>query len=140
MRRCLLLFIAGVLVFVGCDNRAKPFDLAMPGQVSPASGSVFSAYPRVTVLKWSSVPGARSYSVEVDYLHCGGQGKWCSEAGDTARPGRVQPSTYVSRGIAGTEHTFNFVGAQPGRWRVWAVGADGSEGPKTGWWEFRYTR
>jgi hypothetical protein len=41
--------------------------------------------------------------------------------------------------VKGTQYTFEFVGAQPGRWRVWAVDAGGKEGPKTGWWEFTFT-
>jgi hypothetical protein len=39
-----------------------------------------------------------------------------------------------------TEYFFNWVGAQPGRWRVWAIDASGREGPRTGWWVFVYTR
>ena len=37
-------------------------------------------------------------------------------------------------------YTFNFVGAQPGCWRVWAVDEQGHEGPKSPWWEFVYTK
>jgi len=36
--------------------------------------------------------------------------------------------------------TFRFVGAQPGRWRVSAVDANGASGPKSEWREFWYTQ
>ena len=39
-----------------------------------------------------------------------------------------------------TEAEFDFLGAQPGRWRVWAVDASGIEGPKSGWGTFSYTK
>jgi hypothetical protein len=39
-----------------------------------------------------------------------------------------------------TEYQFEFPGAQPGRWRVWAVDGRGKEGPKSDWRTFRYTR
>jgi hypothetical protein len=39
-----------------------------------------------------------------------------------------------------TEFEFNFVGAQPGRWRVAAVLANGEVGVKSEWRTFRYTR
>ncbi|MCK4528327.1 choice-of-anchor D domain-containing protein, partial [candidate division WOR-3 bacterium] len=102
-----------------------------PTQLSPADGSVFSNYPRKTTLEWSAVPGATSYTVEIDCYHCCQSGKWCTDVGKTYK---LVPN------IKATSYTFNFVGAQPGRWRVWAVDAIGQERPKTGWWEFRYTR
>ena len=37
-------------------------------------------------------------------------------------------------------YAFDFVGAQPGRWRVWAAGSGKLEGLKSGWCEFRYTK
>ena len=37
------------------------------------------------------------------------------------------------RDVRGTSYTFNFVGAQPGRWRVWAIDVDESEGPRSEW-------
>jgi len=104
--------------------------LVQPMQLSPPSGSVFSDYPRGTTLEWSAVPGAAKYEVEVDCFHCCRHGEWCSEVGGRFRSAVVDGLTY----------TFNFVGAQPGRWRVWALGPDGEAGPKTAWWDFRYTR
>ncbi len=95
--------------------------LTAPVQVSPLDGTVFSHYPRETTLVWEPVTGADSYTVEVEF-----------QSGTTWHTWRLTSD------ITATTYMFNFVGAQPGRWRVWAV-ADGEEGPKSGWWEFRYT-
>jgi hypothetical protein len=42
--------------------------------------------------------------------------------------------------VEGTEFTFDFVGAQPGRWRVFPVNAAGQRGMPSEWRTFRYTR
>ena len=96
--------------------------LEKPIQLSPANGQVFDHYPRKTTLEWKAVFGATTYVVEIGYKS---GNKWDS---------------YSSRYSNTTSYTFNFVGAQPGRWRVWAVGAGGQESPKTDWWEFKYTK
>jgi hypothetical protein len=108
-----------------------PAGLTAPVQDSPASGSVFNSYPRTTTLSWEPVPGAASYTVEVDCYGCCQNSRWCTDAGRTWD---------VVPGVTDTSYTFDFVGAQPGRWRVWAVDASGNEGPKSDWWNFRYTR
>jgi len=105
--------------------------LAAPAQLSPANGSVFENYPRTTRLQWSPVPGAATYTVEIDAYDVG-SGRWFSDL--AGKPWGLVPN------IKETSYTFDFVGAQPGRWRVWAVDANGQEGPQSGWWEFRYTR
>ncbi|MBW2039980.1 MAG: hypothetical protein JRI46_10405 [Deltaproteobacteria bacterium] len=105
--------------------------LSAPRQISPANGAVFTHFPRTTTLRWSAVPGAASYTVEIDCYNCCQANKWCTDVGRTWK---------VVTNLTTTSYTFDFVGAQPGRWRVWAVGAGGQKGPKTGWWEFRYTR
>jgi hypothetical protein len=101
-----------------------------PAQLSPPDGSSFSHYPRTTTLEWSIVPDASYYRVEVDCFHCCASGYWCNDVGQT----------WLVKEATGTEFTFDHVGAQPGRWRVWAVYYDGSEGPQTGWWTFEYLR
>jgi hypothetical protein len=101
--------------------------LATPTQVSPPSGKVFNRYPRQTTLRWEEVPGAASYTVEIDYFAA----NWITDSGKTY---------IIAPNLTDTSYTFNFVGAQPGRWRVWAVGPTGQESPKSGWWEFSYTK
>jgi len=118
----------------GGENQAPsasgPADSDRPLQRSPANGSVFNDYPRTTTLEWASVPGATKYGVEIDCFHCCQTGRWCTDVG---RPGRLAV-------VDGLTYTWDFVGAQPGRWRVWAILPSGEEGPKSDWWEFRYTR
>jgi len=101
--------------------------LPAPAQLSPASGTVFNNYPRTTTLQWSTVPGAASYTVQIYYY----------QPGDTTCTGGAQD--YLTPNITNTSYTFNFVGAQPGCWRVWAVDAAGRQSPMSGWWEFSYT-
>ena len=83
------------------------------------------------MLQWSAVPGATTYTVEIDCYQCCATGKWCTDVGKTWK---------LVANLRETNYTFDFVGAQPGRWRVWAVNAAGLESPKTGWWEFSYTQ
>ena len=109
----------------------KPLALGTPQQVSPQSGSVFNYFPRKTTLQWKAVPGAASYTVEVDCFQCCQTGAWCTDVGQTFK---------IVPGLTATYYTFDFVGAQPGRWRVWAVGSNGQESAKSGWWEFKYTK
>ncbi len=104
--------------------------LTAPTQLAPPNGAVFDHYPRTTGLEWSVVPGATTYTVEIDCFHCCSVNQWCTDVGQTWS---------VVSDIETTTYSFDFVGAQPGRWRVWAVGAAG-QGPKSGWWEFEYTR
>ena len=103
-------------------------ELATPALLSPAAGATFSHYPRETKLLWSEVPGALSYIVEWDYK---GADAWASEQRGT--PG-------VKLRTSQPTVTFNFIGAQAGRWRVWGVDSKGVEGAKSDWREFTYTR
>jgi hypothetical protein len=105
--------------------------LSAPRQLSPQSGSTFNFFPRKTTLKWSAVLGATAYGVEIDCFSCCVNNRWCTDVG---KEWNVVPN------VKATEYTFDFVGAQPGRWRVWAVGPRGETSPKTGWWEFKYTK
>ena len=100
-------------------------------QLSPPDGTVFNHFPRTTTLEWSAVPDAASYTIEIDCYHCCEADKWCSDVD--------QNLTQLAPDLNDTSYTFEFVGAQPGRWRVWAVDARGQEGDKSGWWGFRYT-
>jgi Double zinc ribbon/WD domain, G-beta repeat len=104
--------------------------LPAPVQLAPSNGATFDIFPRTTTLMWQAVPGAASYGVEVDFTDL--KNGWYS-----AFKGKPW---LVRTGITSNQFVFNFVGAQPGRWRVWAVGANGQAGERSGWWEFRYTR
>jgi tetratricopeptide (TPR) repeat protein len=102
--------------------------LPAPRLVSPSDNSVFDIYPRHTNLQWEPSAGAVSYVVEWDYSY---HDVWHSE--DKNIPGICVRST-------ATACTFNFVGAQPGRWRVWPINAAGERGNCSEWRTFRYLR
>ncbi|MEN6396449.1 MAG: hypothetical protein ABFC78_08205 [Methanoregula sp.] len=80
--------------------------LATPVATSPVNNTVFYNYPRVTTVTWKPVPGASSYSVEIQFGNPAGT-TWSAMSTDSV----TTPSD-----------TFTFVGAQPGRWRVKAIG------------------
>ena len=106
--------------------------LPAPAQLVPADGMVFEHFPRRTRLEWAPVEGAVSYRFEVDY--CDG---W--REGRTGCPD-PQPLAVTRAPIKETAYEFDFVGAQPGRWRVWALDAAGREGFKSHWRSFAYLR
>jgi len=95
--------------------------LKAPELLGPAEGTVFSTTPRKTKLDWSAVEGAVQYEVQVEY-----------KAGNDWK---------VLRNVKqdGTSFTFDFVGAQPGRWRVCAVHGE-KKGPYSKWSSFSYTK
>ncbi len=105
--------------------------LRAPAQVYPAEGSVFQHFRRHTVLVWDRVPEAASYSLEVDCFHCCRRGEWCTDIGQT---------WMIRDGLLSNVFDFSFVGAQPGRWRVWSVDAAGSRSEPTPWRTFRFLR
>ncbi len=102
--------------------------LAAPNLISPPDGAVFDVYPRRTTVQWESSPGAVAYILEWDYSY---KGIWRAEAQNL--PG----SAFL---VQATQFSFDFVGAQPGRWRVWPVNAAGQRGTPSRWWTFRYLR
>jgi hypothetical protein len=102
----------------------------VPTPLTPADGSIFDNFPRKTTVSWTAVSGAVEYRVEVDFSF---SGVWASENPDRPTP----PHTYSSKT---TSFSFNFVGAQPGRWRVSAIDREGHRSEPSPWWSFRYTR
>jgi hypothetical protein len=124
-----------VFFLVSCDNNSGLDNApATPQLIAPEDESVFDHYPRSTTLEWSLVEGKqpiefvlqRQYSWDGDYENFG---SW-EEGGF----GRYSDLTQ-------TENTyeFDFVGAQPGRWRVKAVNNHG-DSDWSDWSYFRYTR
>jgi hypothetical protein len=101
--------------------------LTPPIAISPADGQRYARFPRTTTLSWQGVPGATSYRVEIDY-------SWPS-AGQPAWSPQVRDQTEA------TAYTFDFVGSQPGRWRITALDSTGAraESPPSAWRGFDYT-
>ena len=106
-------------------SETDPLDatLVPPELTSPADDSVFDNFPRTTVFQWEPSPEAATYIVQVEYQDTGG---WHNV-----------PAGFA---VKGTQFTHDFVGAQPGRWRVWPVNAGGVRGSPSPWRTFRYTR
>ena len=103
--------------------------------LSPDDRAVFDFYPRKTTLRWGSVPGAATYSVEINW--CQAEEAWILQNADWCREGTQ--TMEIVKNLAVTSYTFEFVGANPGQWRVWAVDGSGAEGPKSPFRLFRYT-
>ncbi|MCC7177358.1 MAG: carboxypeptidase regulatory-like domain-containing protein [Acidobacteria bacterium] len=116
------------------DQEKQPgVHLPAPIQTAPLPGAQLSAFPRTTLLEWQAVPGAASYTVEVDF--CNGRSP-TRECTDPYPLHRDPPMA----GITATSYTFTFIGAQPGRWRVFAVDSLGRPGFKSPWRVFVHER
>jgi hypothetical protein len=87
-----------------------PRTLEAPVPVSPANGPSFSNYPRHTTLTWKAVANATAYVVAVDA---------CQDR--VATSGSIWQIVVPKTMVQGTSYTFDFVGAQPGRWCVFAI-------------------
>lgn len=104
-----------------------PSPISVPRPLSPADRTSFTHFPRTVTLAWEAVPSAKGYKVEIEFDSSGGQ----------ASP---QWHTFGSiTNVNATAYTFDFIGSQPGRWRVWSVDAKGQDGPKNDWWVFFFT-
>jgi hypothetical protein len=114
---------SGGNTMIRCKIPNEPL-VAVPTQLSPADGTVFSHDPRYTTLVWSTAAGAAEYQVQTQYWDPYEEGSWQGYAGGTG---------------VDTSFDFLFVGAQPGRWRVRAINADGVLGVWSPWWFFEYT-
>jgi len=102
-----------------------------PSLISPENLSLFDFFPRTTPLSWSAVPGAVSYQVDRSFCE-----SWTLPDYPTTC---TVWTNYPITGAEGTSFTFDFVGAQPGRWRVRAVFPSGVLGPWSDYRYFRYT-
>jgi hypothetical protein len=104
--------------------------LPTPKLVSPPADAQFYHYPRVTTLAWDQVLGATGYVVEWQFYE-GEVVGWSSSA-----------FVPVS-GLVNTSYTFDFIGKQPGRWRVTATGPSSgddqvNDSAPSAWREFVY--
>ena len=118
------------------DSAADAKRLSPPVQLSPQDNQVFDVFPRNTKLEWDPVAGAISYSVEIESC-------WNRSHEERSRlpdDGEcINPSPYEEKfGLHETTYEFFFKGAQPGRWRVWAIDKDRKRGIKSPWRRFIY--
>jgi hypothetical protein len=94
-----------------------------PGPTLLADSFLFDIFPRVTTLVWNPVAGAVSYHVVTEFGNASETNPFCtvpSECGIWTEQGLGTTTTNL------TTFTFEFVGAQPGRWRVFALNAAGA--------------
>jgi len=112
-------------------GRRRIVRATVPQLRAPADNEVFNIYPRTMNFSWNPVRGAATYVLEVDAYGMCQSGAWCADIG-----GR----TFLRPNLTRPYYQHDFVGAQPGRWRVWAVHADGREGSKSAWRSFRHMR
>jgi hypothetical protein len=117
------------------NEKRVGINLPAPKQLSPEDNQVFDVFPRLTKLEWDPVDGAVSYGVEVDVCEGGKQTSQCINP----QPLRL-PTNPPTLNIMTTRYEFNFIGAQPGRWRVWAVDKAGRDGFKSSWRTFVYLK
>jgi hypothetical protein len=87
----------------------KP-QMATPILTNPSANELFSHFPRTVTLSWKMVPAAVGYKLERSYCQAGNVN--C-----------VDYAPITINGSLTAYYTFNFVGAQPGRWRVTTLGA-----------------
>ncbi|MFO7881048.1 MAG: hypothetical protein R6U52_00755 [Kosmotogaceae bacterium] len=105
--------------------------------VSPANESVFNHYPRSMTLEWTAkgITGSVKYYLEIQFC-------WIHST-DPDNPnyfGVWEEGNYTGTVLEKTVnyYNFNFIGAQPGRWRVRAEDGNGFC-EWTEWWYFKFT-
>jgi len=116
----------------------KPYDfpekLPAPDIVFPLEGAQLAGYPRLTRLQWSPVAGAAGYVVDIEVCQGAATSERVCSLGVPLQHYTMDPTS----GIIKTSYQFNFVGNQPGRWRIWALGPSGSPGRRSAWMTFYY--
>ena len=112
--------------------------LPSPVQLSPLDRTILDNFPRTTKLEWAPVSGALSYAFEVEscWRVRPEWRKYVPENGEC-----FNPSPYLEKlRLNDTTYEFVFKGAQPGRWRVWAIDKDRRPGIKSPWRKFEYSK
>lgn len=93
----------------------------LPALLSPPNGEQFSGFPRNMTFEWSPFRGAERYILEVEIQDDSG--------GFFPHPIKARVPTTLTR------VDYEFMGDQPGRWRVVSIGVDGAT-TTSNWWEF----
>jgi hypothetical protein len=100
-----LLFVLIFTAWASVPSTALAARLARPVLLSPASDTHFDHYPRTTTLAWNRVADATTYQVDIQFY---------DQATSVWNP---YPPVTISDAAA-TSFSFDFVGGQPGQWRV----------------------
>ena len=134
MKILTLVAACGALLLGACTtNLSAPSEPAVdttppatPATISPADGAVLGYFPRTVSLVWSAVSDPSGVTYRVDVQANGG--------------GWFGLPTRCPGAITGQMCSFDFVGAQPGRWRVAAVDGAGNVSAYSAWSYFEFTR
>jgi len=105
---------------------AKQIQLVTPTQIFPEDGVTFTNFPRTTTFQWEPVLGADYYMVEIEGL---------------SPDGKYTNWTTSSGAISSTSYSLDFLGCQPGRWRIMAINQSGVKRTSSWspWRTFKYT-
>lgn len=128
-----------VVIEGGELNLKSEETLPAPQLLAPDEGAVMNHYPRKTTVTWEPVIGAATYTVEIQYPGPmdSGVAEWIDYSENLSH---FPAANYVPPvRITATSFTFNWVGANLGRWRVWAIDGAGKEGIKSQWRRFRFS-
>lgn len=120
------------------DSAADATRLPPPVQLNPQDNQIFDVFPRNTKLEWNPVAGAVAYAVEIEscWHRSQEEQKRLPDDGEC-----INPAPYEEKfGLTGSTYGFFFKGAQPGRWRVWAIDKDHRPGIRSSWRRFIYTK
>jgi len=120
------------------DPAADPTRLPAPIQLAPQDNQIFDLFPRNTKFEWNPVAGAVSYALEVESClrPSSEEQKRLPDDGEC-----INPSPYEEKyGLLETTYQLFFKGAQPGRWRVWAIDQNHKPGIKSPWRRFTYLK
>jgi hypothetical protein len=102
--------------------------MATPIQTNPANNEIFGHYPRAPTLSWKVVPAAAGYNLEIAYC-------------DSTRTTCVSYPIGTITDPLQSDYTFNFVGAQPGKWRVTTLAGTGYRNSTASAWHwFTFTQ
>lgn len=131
--------IAPAVLAAGATPEDRDFQKRIPRPVRPEDGATFDVYPRRTSVSWEPVPGATHYVLDVEIM----------TTIEESRQGRTISSRHGWAPVAGTHvrqrfvepgGTFDFIGANLGRWRVRAINARGIASRASEWRRFEYRK
>ena len=114
--------LGGSLKNIGSSITIDIFILKAPTLLFPVKNHVYNMFPRLMQFSWRSVSGAKQYEIEIEY-----------------KSGTLWSKMKKDK-TSGLTYTTTFIGAQPGRWRVWALDKNGVAGEKSVWQTFRHLR